>query len=387
VNHVVIVGAGILGTMHAIEARRRGWSVTLIDRDAEPRSATVRNFGLVWVSGRAPGDELQFAVRARARWEELAGREPGVGFRPDGSVTVALHPAEVEVMRAVCDRPDSSDRGFELLDPAEIRRVNPALRGDALAGLWSRADAVVEPGQALPALRRQLDGPSDRFVGGRTVVAVDSGSVLDHAGERHAGDLVIVCPGAEHHAGPIGDLLHGAPLQRVMLQMMQTEPLGERLATSVADGDSLRYYPAFDVPERADLPPADPIVAELGIQLLVSQRAGGELTVGDTHSYDEPFDFACDERPYEHLRTRLGTVLGQPAPPVARRWTGVYSQALDGATCWRSRPAPDLWVVTGPGGRGMTLAPALAEQTWNAIDPDPGQPSTPASPSPEELRP
>jgi glycine/D-amino acid oxidase-like deaminating enzyme len=25
---------------------------------------------------------------------------------------------------------------------------------------------------------------------------------------------------------------------------------------------------------------------------------------------------------------------------------------------------PGVWVVTGPAGRGMTLAPAIAEETW-----------------------
>ena len=46
-----------------------------------------------------------------------------------------------------------------------------------------------------------------------------------------------------------------------------------------------------------------------------------------------------------------------------RRWTGVYSQALDGAICHRRQVQLGVWVVTGPGGRGMTLSPAIAEQT------------------------
>ena len=58
---------------------------------------------------------------------------------------------------------------------------------------------------------------------------------------------------------------------------------------------------------------------------------------------------------------------GRPAPPVVRRWTGVYSQALDDAACWRRQVQPGVWIVTGPGGRGMTLAPAIAEDTWEVI--------------------
>ncbi len=91
-QRVVVVGGGVLGTMHALEACRRGWEVVHLEADAGPRRASVRNFGLVWVSGRAAGPELDLAVRARALWEQIAGDSPDVGFRPDGSLTVARHP-------------------------------------------------------------------------------------------------------------------------------------------------------------------------------------------------------------------------------------------------------------------------------------------------------
>ena len=86
-ERVVIVGGGVLGTMHALEACRRGWVVVHLEADAGPRRASVRNFGLVWVSGRAPGPELDLAVRARELWEQIADHSPAVGFRPDGSLT------------------------------------------------------------------------------------------------------------------------------------------------------------------------------------------------------------------------------------------------------------------------------------------------------------
>ena len=174
---------------------------------------------------------------------------------------------------------------------------------------------------------------------------------------------MILCPGAAH-AGVAAEWLAGAPLRRCRLQMMQTAPLGERLATSVADGDSLRYYPAFAVPEADAMPDQDPVAAAWRAQLLISQRGGGELTIGDTHVYDEPYDFAGEDEPYAHLRARAESILGHALPPVRRRWAGVYSQATDESVCVRVAPAPGLVVVTGPGGRGMTLSPAIAAETF-----------------------
>ena len=72
---VVVVGGGIIGTMHALLALDQGCNVVHIERELAARGASVRNFGLVWVGGRARGAELQLAVRARELWEEIAGEQ------------------------------------------------------------------------------------------------------------------------------------------------------------------------------------------------------------------------------------------------------------------------------------------------------------------------
>ncbi len=248
---VVVVGGGVLGMMHAAAARDRGDHVVHLEREPGSRGASVRNFGLIWVSGRAPGPELELALRSRELWER---------------------------------------------------------------------------------------------------------------------DLVVLCTGAAH-TGIVGPHLAGharPPVRRVRLQMLQTEPLGRRLTTSVADGDSLRYYPAYDLPGRARLAPQQPAAAAAGAQLLLAQRLDGSLTIGDTHAYDEPFAFDLDERPYDHLRARAESLLGTSLPPTRLRWAGVYSQVTGTEIYYRSQVAPGVVLVTGTGGRGMTLAPAIAEQTFAA---------------------
>jgi len=149
--------------------------------------------------------------------------------------------------------------------------------------------------------------------------------------------------------------------------MMQTAPFAEHLTTAVADADSMRYYPAFALPGRSELPEPAPATTEWGMQLLMVQRATGGLTIGDTHVYDEPFDFAVDEHLYDDLATRAELLLGRPLPPVVRRWAGVYTAVTDDRIYYRTSHAPGIVVVTGPAGRGMTLSPAIAEQTWEGL--------------------
>ena len=62
-------------------------------------------------------------------------------------------------------------------------------------------------------------------------------SMRDHTGAWHAGDTVVLATRATL-TGIAGAELSAAPIRCCRLQMMQTEPLGEELTTSVADGDS-----------------------------------------------------------------------------------------------------------------------------------------------------
>ncbi len=371
-DRVVIVGGGVLGVMHAVQARLRGMDVIHLERERAARGASVRNFGLVWVSGRAPGVELALAQRARTLWEELAGLAPAAGFRPHGSLTVAADDTELALLKEAAVLPDAGERGFELLDQASARAVNPALAGSFAGALLCRRDAIVEPRLVPQAFRDYLiatgSGKGARYtwLPGREAIELAPYAVRDHTGHWHRGDLIVLCTGAAH-TGIAGPHLAGyevPPVRRVRLQMLQTAPFSGRLTTAVADGDSLRYYPAFDLPGRAQLAPRAPVAAATAAQLLLVQRLDGSLTIGDTHEYDEPFAFDVDEAAYDHLRGRAEQLLGTSLPPATRRWAGVYSQATTGELYHRAQVAPGVVLVTGPGGRGMTCSPAIAEETF-----------------------
>jgi FAD dependent oxidoreductase TIGR03364 len=364
---VLVVGGGVLGTMHAWQAVSRGHEVLQIEREQQARGASVRNFGLVWVGGRAPGEELATARRARELWAEIGRHVDGIGFRANGSLTALRTPRELAVAEDALARSDAAERGLKLLAPNEVRAVNPALRGALLGALHCERDAAVEPRRAQPALRQHLLATGRyTWLPGREVRALLPDGVRDDHGDVHSADLVILCTGAAL-GGLVREIAGEVPVRRVRLQMMQTDPLDERLTTSVADGDSFRYYPAYRGPALDALnaeQPQPPVAAAHKMQLLLVQRLDGSLTIGDTHEYDEPFTFDVDSAPYEHLVSVAESLLGRPLPPTRRRWAGVYAQHTDpAAVVHRARVADNAWLVTGPGGRGMTCSPAIAERT------------------------
>ena len=368
---VLVIGGGVIGTMHAWRLIKRGYSVVQIDRDPIPMMASVRNFGLVWVGGRRAGEELDEALQARQLWDEIAADVTDLSLRPNGSLTIARTAAEVAVMEQSMRLDDAEARGWSLLSAEEARQINPALRGKFEAALFCSKDAAVEPAHLLHNIRHYLlNRDNYTWVPSTEIVEITDGVngpvAFSANGEMFHGDLVLVCPGADHKRLFAGQLAE-APIRRVRLQMFSTVPLGEELTTSVADGDSMRYYPAYNVPALAELPEQAPVAAAAKMQLLMVQRTDGTLTIGDTHEYDEPFDIFLREPEYDYLIEVASDILGRALPRVARRWDGIYSQRTDGAICERTHVSKQIVVITGPGGRGNSLSPAIAENTMTML--------------------
>jgi FAD dependent oxidoreductase TIGR03364 len=364
----VVAGGGIVGTWHALELAEAGFVVDHLEAEAGPTGASVRNFGLVWVSGRRSGTELNVARRARRRWEEVGAAVPGIGFRPLTSLTVATDTAARDVMQAFARHPDAATRSITFLAPDDVRACNPAVRGDIEGALHCTEDAVVEPRLALGALRAHLQathGDDYRFHSRCRVVSAEPRALVDTTGRRWEGELAVLATGAAYDHLPGREAL-AARLRRVRLQMLQTAPFTTELTTSLADSDSLRYYPAYESAPLAELGEQTPLAAAHHLQLLLVQRPDGGLTIGDTHAYGEPFDFALSEEPSDELLRRAGRILGAELPPVQRRWEGTYAQCVDGDVCLREEIEPGVFLVTGPGGRGMTCAPAIATDTLRA---------------------
>ena len=136
----------------------------------------------------------------------------------------------------------------------------------------------------------------------------------------------------------------------------------------MADGNSLRYYGAFREFSDAMLSPQDEALARYRIQLLCQQRLDGGLTLGDTHEYAQPFAFEISEEAALLVHRLALEAVGAPFPNISRRWVGVYDQMVevsDDELYLRREVARGVVAVTGVGGRGMTISPAVAESTFS----------------------
>jgi FAD dependent oxidoreductase TIGR03364 len=367
VYDVAVAGAGILGLAHAYHLARRGLRVVVLERHPRARGASVRNFGMIWPIGQPLGPLYHLARRSRDIWLEVL-RASGLGHDHAGSLHLAYHDDEAQVLREFAGQIAGEDRSCDLLTAAEVTNRFPAVVPSGLrAGLWSPLELAVDPRQIiaeLPAWLARTYGVEFAF--DTPVLGYEYPRVVTANGEWLARRL-LVCTGADFRA-VAPEAFADSGLVACKLQMMRSQPYGDRFRVGpmLAAGLTLRHYRSFadcpTLPALARRFDAElPEYGRFGIHVLVSQNGQGEIVLGDSHEYGdaiEPFDKPrIDELVLAYLRTFV-TI---PDLTIAARWHGVYvKHPVEPYVV--AHPTPDLWAVTGVGGAGMTLSFGLAER-------------------------
>lgn len=365
----LVVGAGIVGLAVARALAVRGCRVTVLERYDRAVGASIRNFGMVWPIGVPNGPLYERALRSRRIWLELLDGA-GLWYDPSGSLHVAYADDEWSVLQQYAEA-NRQSRPCALLDRVAARERSPALVADGLRGALFNADElVVDPRQAIGALPQYLaDTHGVQFHWRTPATAVEAGRVWSGR-RRFDADQVFVCSGAEFEQ-LYPELYVAAPLTRCKLQMLRLapQPDGFRLGAALCGGLSLVHYAGFQ--QAADVEPLRLRYAQefaelvdLGIHVMASQNAAGEVTVGDSHAYahtHDPFDEAAiNQRVLDYL-ARFAAL---PESRVVQSWHGIYPKLTDGSSEFVAAPEPGVTIVNavGGGGLGMTLSFGLAEE-------------------------
>jgi D-hydroxyproline dehydrogenase subunit beta len=365
---LAIVGAGILGLSCALAAARRDLKVVVIERGERASGASIRNFGLVTVTGQDREAIWPRARRSREIWREVATRA-GIALLHEGLWLAAQRPEAAAVLEAFM-RSDMA-QGCSLLTASAARRRCPALQTTGLqAVLWSPYELRMEPRDAMPRLAAWLArdyGVSFRW---QTAVLAAQPPRLETSRGPLSAAAAVVCPG-DDLVSLFPQRLTAAGIHRCTLQMMRLDSPGFALPGTVMSDLSLTRYGGFASQAecgalRARLQAEQPEYLAHGIHLIIAQGADGSLVVGDSHHYEgsgEPF---ADEAIYELLLDEYRAVTGQPAPAVRERWTGSYAVAKDRAVLIEA-PSPASRLVLVTNGVGASTGFAIGEEVINEL--------------------
>jgi D-amino-acid dehydrogenase len=389
---VAVVGAGVVGLACAWELRRRGAEVVVLERASVGGGVSRGNTG--WVSPSftyplpSPGmlrEGLRqllvggdaFVLRPRldpafvgwlwsfrrncssARFDagvrallalnrrtlELfdAYRDAGVAFEMHaaGLVVAARTSGGLDLYRRTFQR--LRELGYEggsidELDAGALAALEPALdQGQVMAGLHARVDRFVRPEQLTVGLAESLRADGVEIHEGCEL------RTLTRRGTRW--DL-------ETTSGPVA-------AQRVVIAAgLPTAPLLRRLGVRVplmgARGYSVTI-PGRGTPPRHALYLAE---AKLGLSpFLGGVRVAGVFELGASNEHISP---AAGERLLTAARPYLKGWQPDPDGPV-EAWAGLRPATPDGLPLIGALPGlEDIYLATGHGMLGVTLAPATA---------------------------
>lgn len=367
---LVVVGAGVVGLAHAVEALDRGMSVTVLDRDDHAVGASIRNFGHGCVTAQT-GEARRFADRARGRWLQLA-RDAGFWAAETGTVVVARATDELDCLAAVADErgPDEA----VLLTADEVRARVPVVAAGLRGGALLPRDIRVDPRAALPAIAAWVAGRPGASVRWATpVTGVGPGVVHTPSGDVH-GREVVLCVGHDLDR-LLPAVAEDAGVRRCTLQMLQVRvPGGVSVGPALLTGSSMLRYPAFAGTEpaaalRRRWTTERPDLLDAVVNHMLTQRPDGDLVIGDTHAYartPDPFDPLDSERLDDLVLAETRALLDVPRLDVVHRWQGVYASAPE--PFLRARVAPGLTAVAATSGIGMTTAFGLAPAVLDSLE-------------------
>ncbi len=370
---LAVVGAGVVGLAQAWAAAKRGFRVTVFERDSHCVGASVRNFGMVWPIGQPNGPLHRAALLSRGLWLEFLA-DAGLPHRRCGSLHLAYREDELAVIREFAEASGELGYDCELLSPEAAAAKSPAVRRDAVLGaLWSPTEVGVNPRVVIREMPRWLESKYGvRFRFGVTVESVAGRVIRASDGSMSRASRVVVAAGSDFRR-LYPDLYRRAGFKLCKLQMLATapQPKGWDLGPMIAGGLTLRHYESFGVCGslgrlKQRVAEETPELDEYGVHVMVSQNEQGELILGDSHEYsDDPSPF--DQELIDELILReLQQIVEVPDWTITRRWHGVYPKRPN-CTELEHEPEPGVRVVVASGGCGMTMSFGLAEERFERV--------------------
>ncbi|WP_020501301.1 L-2-hydroxyglutarate oxidase [Sciscionella marina] len=155
---IAVIGGGILGLATAAELRRRGYGVTVLEKEPDwaahqtGNNSNVVHAGLYYAPGSA---KARMSVAGNTAMVGFA-REHGVPVEVCGKLVVAVTEDELPALYELARRADANGVPARLVSPAEAREYEPHVA--CVAALRVESTAIIDYRAVCAALVESLSG-------------------------------------------------------------------------------------------------------------------------------------------------------------------------------------------------------------------------------------
>jgi glycine/D-amino acid oxidase-like deaminating enzyme len=370
---VLIIGAGIVGSAAARECALAGLRVGIIESTLPAAGATAAGMGHIVVMDDSPA-QLALTVYSRSLWLAESAKLPAaVEYKSRGTMWVAADDEEMAEVHAKTSTYAEAGVASQVLNPGELRSLEPNLRDGLAGGLLVPDDGVSYPPAAAAFFLAEAQRLGTKVFPARALSAAN-GQVRLADGTSLVADRVVLAVGTEC------DLLPALPLKKRKGHLVITDS-----------------YPGFirhQLVELGYLKSAHKVAAD-SVAFNIQPRVSGQLVVGSSRQYGSE-DPAVEPAILKQMMDRAKEYMPKLADlSIQREWTGFRAATVDKlpliGTAQGISDDPTLWLAVGFEGLGITSSLGAARLVADgilgrasAIDTTPYLPSRMTTPNTRE---
>ena len=346
IHDVLIVGAGVTGTMIARELSKYQLDVVIIDKNNDAGDATSSANSAIIHSGYDPEPgslKAKFNVLGNAKYPKLV-EELDVPFIPCGSLTIAIEDEQLPVLEQLAERSKLNGVEVKLLNKEEVLKMEPNINPEVKGALFAPTAGIIDPfNLVVHAMENAIDN-GVTFLRSHEVLSINKDKDI-YIVKTNKGELFakIVVNAAGLKSDKIASMIED-------IDWAITPRKGEYfLLDHYAEG--LVRHTIFPLPSKK------------GKGVLVSQTSSGNYIVGPSSEPADPDDVSTDTLTLNNIRS--AATLMVPSIPFNQT---IRVFAGERATSTRhdfiieySKKDQHFINVAGIESPGLASSPAIAE--------------------------
>ena len=350
---VLIIGAGVTGTLIARNLSKYDLRVALLDKENDVGNLTSNANSAIIHSGYDPvpgTNKAKFNVLGNKMFDQLC-EELDVEFYRVGSLTVALYDGQLPLLEELAKRSEINGVPVQLLNAEQVKEMEPNINPGVKGALFAPTAGIIDPFNfVVHAAENAVDNGVELFLNEEVISIKKENDVYIVKTKKNEYQSKIVINAAGCFADKIAAMV---------------EPIDWKITPRKGQYFVLDHYKAGLVNHTIF-----PLPSEKGKGILVTMTTSGNYLVGpSSEPTQEPDDYATDGLTLSNVRKQASDMVPViPFNQVIRVFSGLRP------TCTRhdfiieySQNDKCFINVAGIESPGFVSSPAIAEYVVNEL--------------------
>lgn len=350
---VIIIGAGITGTLIARELSKYKLKVAVLEKCNDVGNGTTNANSAIIHSGYdpVPGTlKAKFNALGNPKYDQLT-KELDVPFYRLGSLTVAIYDYQLETLKELAERSKINGVDVQLLNKEETLKLEPNINPEVKGSLFAPTCGIIDPfNLTVRAMENAIDNGVELFLSQEVIDINKKDNYYQIQTKKGSFDAKIVINAAGNYSDKIASMV---------------ENIDWKITSRKGEYFVLDHYKAGLVNRTIF-----PLPSEKGKGILVSVTTSGNYIVGpSSEPVDDKDDVSTDALTLANVRNQATDLVPSiPFNQVIRTFAG------NRPTCTRhdfiieySKNDKHFINVAGIESPGIASSPAIAEYVVNEL--------------------